>query len=244
MPEKTVKSKKQKIQDMTILAMFTAIILIMIFVPYFGFITIFGIPSVTLIHLPVLIGAAMLGRKAGVFLGFVFGVGSLIRGMTSVGLDYLFIFPWVSILPRVIFGLLIYDVCRLISRFFTWLSHRAKWLGWMKVRILALSVSFALLTIIHTLMVLPMLVTTFPIALGNASIAELVGSANMSFVGANASFQGLLFIIGLVFLSNGLIEALLAATIGAVVADRLIAFQHSNEIRHNPEGGETNAGID
>jgi len=222
------KSKKARIREITILAMFTSIILLMIFVPYFGFITIFGIPSVTLIHIPVLIGGAMLGRKAGGFLGLIFGIGSLIRAMTSTGLDYLFIFPWVSVLPRVIFGFIIYDVVRLFEKIF-------------QIRVVALVISFALLSAIHTLMVLPMLVSTFPIALGNAGIADVVGDL-MAFVEANASISGLMKIISLVFLSNGAIEAGLAATIGAVIADRLIAFKKNNENKEEVKGGESDAG--
>lgn len=229
--EKNVQksSTRKRIRELTILAMFTAIILLMIFVPYLGFITITGIPSFTLIHIPVLIGGAMLGRKAGAFLGLVFGVGSLIRALTSVGLDYLFIFPWVSVLPRVIFGFIIYDVVRLFQKVF-------------KLRLLSLAISFALLTALHTLMVLPMLVSTFPIAMGSAGIGDVVGDM-MWFVEANASIKGLLAIISGTFLSNGVIEAAIAATIGAVIADRLIKFNQSNEEKENPEGDKDHAGI-
>jgi uncharacterized membrane protein len=229
MDANVTKGKKARIREITILAMFTSIILLMIFVPYFGFITIFGIPSVTLIHIPVLIGGAMLGRKAGGFLGLIFGVGSLIRAMTSTGLDYLFIFPWVSVLPRVIFGFMIYDVVRLMEKI-------------VKIRILALAISFALLSVIHTLMVLPMLVSTFPIALGSAGISDVVGDL-MAFVEANASIKGLITIISSVFLTNGAIEAALAATVGAVIADRLIAFKKNNDNKEELKGGDADAGI-
>jgi len=228
---KSLKTQRERILEITTLAMFTGIIIAMIFVPYLGFITLFGIPSITLIHIPVLIGGAMLGRKAGVFLGLVFGIGSFLRALTSVGFDYLFIFPWVSILPRVVFGLLIFDVCRLFQK-------------WIKLRVAALSVAFLVLTVIHTLMVLPLLVATFPMALGNASIADIVGGDTMAFLADNTGFSGLMFFLKSVFLSNGAVEALLAATVGAVVADRLIAFKKSNDSNELKTGGEPHAGTD
>ena len=128
---------KSKVQQMTILAMFIAIIIVMGFVPNLGFITIAGV-SATLIHLPVLIGGVLLGRKSAILLGLTFGLASFARAFTSYGFDFLFVFPWVSILPRVIFGLLIYDFYRLVAKF-------------IKQRLVAMMVSFFLLTMIHSL---------------------------------------------------------------------------------------------
>jgi len=98
--------KKNEIQDLTLTAVFSAIILVMIFVPQVGFIT-FGVASLTLIHIPVLIGVFLLPKKYSVLLGLIFGVGSLIKAViapTGV-LDPLFVMPWISVLPRVLFAL-------------------------------------------------------------------------------------------------------------------------------------------
>ncbi len=208
METKRIKSNKEKTREMTILAMFIAIILLMTFVPYLGYIQIPGIPSFILIHIPVLIGGAMLGRKASIILGLTFGIGSMIKALYSPGLDYLFIFPWVSVLPRFIFGLLIYDVVRLFRKL-------------IPSRILALSVSFIILTVIHTLLVVPLLFTAFPLAFG-ANIADNVGSGALDWINANGSLSGLFITLGAIFTSNGIIEAVLAGTIGAIVADRII----------------------
>ncbi|MFH0992885.1 MAG: ECF transporter S component [bacterium] len=227
----TVLGNKAKIREMTLLAMFIAIILVMIFVPYMGFITIPPGLSVTLIHLPVLIGAVLLGRKGGIILGLTFGIGSFLRALTSVGLDYLFIFPWVSILPRFIFGFLIYDVYRLLHRL-------------VKVRLVALMIAFFTMTVIHTLIVLPMLVTTFPIALGNASLLSILGDATAT-AETFSSWSGLWLLIGIVMGSNGIIEAAIAGTIGAVIADRLIAFRDKNAGKNvGRESGEVDADTD
>jgi uncharacterized membrane protein len=98
--------KKNEIQNLTLTAVFSAIILVMIFVPQVGFIT-FGVASLTLIHIPVLIGVFLLPKKYSLLLGFIFGIGSLIKAAiapTGV-LDPLFVMPWISVLPRVLFAL-------------------------------------------------------------------------------------------------------------------------------------------
>jgi uncharacterized membrane protein len=211
----TFWSNKQKIREMTILAMFIAIIVVMGFVPNLGFITIAGV-SQTIIHIPVLIGGVLLGRKNAIILGLTFGLASFFRATTSVGFDFLFIFPWVSILPRFIFGLLIYDVYQLALKL-------------LKKRFVALVVAFFVLTLIHSLMVLPMLWSTFPLVVGNADWGSIVdqNAGTLDYLAANSSFAAGMRLIWSVLIANSVIEALLAASIGAVVADRLMAFRAS-----------------
>ncbi len=215
--ENTSNTNKNRLhtRSMTILAMFIAIILVMTFVPYLGYIQIPNFPSILLIHIPVLIGGAILGRNAGMILGLVFGIGSLLKALYSPGLDYLFIFPWVSVLPRFIFGLLIYDVTRFFRKI-------------INPRWLAISVSFVLLTIIHTLLVVPLLFSAFPLAFG-INIADTVGTANLDWITANNSLAGFFAVLGGIFTSNGIIEAVLAGSIGAVVADRIIVFREKTD---------------
>ena len=234
MNKKTFFGNKKKVREMTLLAMFIAIIIVMGFVPYLGYITILGTSSVTLIHIPVLIGAVIMGRKGGIILGLTFGVTSFLRALTSVGLDYIFIFPWVSILPRFLFGLIIYDVYRFFLKLF-------------KGRLLALVVSFGLLTIIHTIMVLPLMISAFPLALNLPSVSSVVNSGGegiLDFMRGTNSISAAMAIIISVLLSNGIIEAGLAAAVGAVVADRLIAILIKEEVVQDDEGVEDIASID
>lgn len=234
MNRKTVFGNKKKVREMTLLAMFIAIIIVMGFVPYLGYITILGTSSVTLIHIPVLIGAVLMGRKGGIILGLTFGLTSFLRALTSVGLDYIFIFPWVSILPRFLFGLIIYDVYRFFYKLF-------------KGRLLALVISFGLLTIIHTLMVLPLMISAFPLALNLPSVSSMVNSGGeglLDFMRNTNSISAIMTIIIGVLVSNGIIEAGIAASVGAVVADRLIAILKKEEVEHDDEGDEEIASID
>lgn len=209
------KSKKEQTKEMTLLAMFIAIILLMVFVPYLGFIQIGAFPSITLIHIPVLIGAVVLGRKGGVILGLTFGIGSMIRAFYSPGTDYLFIFPWVSVLPRFIFGLLAYDAYRLASHL-------------VKKRFVALSIAFAAMTLLHTLMVLPLFFSTFPIAFNNESIGSIIGEGGMDWMNQNATISGLLAVIGGTLATNGIIEIILAGSIGAIVTDRIMSVREND----------------
>ncbi|MDD4184587.1 MAG: ECF transporter S component [Candidatus Izemoplasmatales bacterium] len=197
--EKKVRSNKERTREMTILAMFIAIIAVLGLVPNgmggaIGFIKITSNMEATIIHIPVLIGAALLGRKIGIYLGLAFGVVSLIAAF--IYSSPLFYYPWVSVLPRIIFGLLIYDVVKFFMRV-------------IKSRYLALAVSFFLLTVIHTLLVLPMLWTSFAMVFGFDSLGEAfipyLTALNASGVPITAP-----------------VEAVLAAVVGATIVIRLI----------------------
>ncbi len=201
--EKNVKSVKERTREMTILAMFIAIIAVLGLVPNglggsLGFIKITANLEATIIHIPVLIGAALLGRKVGIYLGLAFGVVSLIGAF--IYSSPFFVYPWVSVLPRIIFGLVIYDVVQFFQKL-------------IKPRFLALGISFFLLSLIHTLLVLPMLWTSFAMvleydSLGQAFIPYLV-ALNASGVPITAP-----------------IEALAAGLVGATVVLRLYPVYH------------------
>ena len=70
-------TRSASIRSMVLLAMFTAIIILMAFTPI-GYIDL-PIIKATLIHVPVIVGAVLMGPKKGAFLGFVFGLTSLIK---------------------------------------------------------------------------------------------------------------------------------------------------------------------
>lgn len=100
--------KKNKTYEMVITAIFSAIILLMSLVPQIGYITLMPGVSVTLVHIPVLVGIFLLGLKGGLILGFFFGLGSLLAALiyARTPFDLAFIYPWISILPRMLFALI------------------------------------------------------------------------------------------------------------------------------------------
>lgn len=96
---------KNSVYQMTEDAAIISIIIVMGFVPQFGYIMIVPGLSLTLIHIPVLIGAYRGDWKRGLLYGLVFGVTSWIQAIqNAAGLNAFFVYPWISVLPRVLFG--------------------------------------------------------------------------------------------------------------------------------------------
>lgn len=99
--------RNKTIRQMTLDALFIAIIGLMVVFPQVGMITIGPFASLTLIPIPVLIGARLLNWQRGLVYGLAFGIGSWILALTRAvtPTDILFQNPLTSILPRAIFGL-------------------------------------------------------------------------------------------------------------------------------------------
>ena len=72
------KKPDKKVLGLVQAALFAALIIIMAFTPFLGYIPL-GFTRATIIHIPVIIGALTLGPKKGALLGFVFGLTSLIN---------------------------------------------------------------------------------------------------------------------------------------------------------------------
>lgn len=108
----------KKTKEMAFSAMIMAIILLMALVPQLGYIKI-NLVDVTIIHVPVLIGAMTFkNRNLALVAGTTFGISSwlvaMFRPMTPV--DLLFQNPLVSIIPRILFALLAYFLYKYLSK--------------------------------------------------------------------------------------------------------------------------------
>ena len=100
-------------QELILVSLFGAIILGLALIPNVGLITLFGAVSITIIHIPVLIGAMTLKKVSSVvILGTLFGFGSLFaaltRGVTPV--DLAFVNPLISVVPRILFAVSAYYI--------------------------------------------------------------------------------------------------------------------------------------
>ena len=105
------------------LALFSAIIIVMSFVPFLGYIPL-GFMNATIIHIPVIIGSVILGYKKGAFLGFLFGLSSLIGNTTRPNLTSFVFTPFYAVgdssgnflsliicfVPRILVGIVPYFV--------------------------------------------------------------------------------------------------------------------------------------
>ena len=71
------QKRNEKVRRIVGLGLFTAIVIVLQFV---GSSIRFGMFSISLVLVPIVVGAAMYGRLAGVWLGFVFGMTVLLSG--------------------------------------------------------------------------------------------------------------------------------------------------------------------
>ncbi len=103
---KTVK--KLDVRKMTIIAMLSAISIIMSLTPI-GYIPINPVMNLTIMHIPVIIGAIVEGPLAGMIIGFVFGATSLLKALTAPTVtNFISLNPLVSILPRMLIAIVSY----------------------------------------------------------------------------------------------------------------------------------------
>lgn len=168
--------RNKRTLEITTISIFAALIVVMATVPMLGFIQL-GVVSLTIIHIPVLIGGIFGGKKVSISLGLVFGLSSFAIAWIrpSAPTDFLFQNPIISVLPRVLFGWAIYEVYELFTKY-------------IKKEYLAISLSMIVSTILHTIFVI---VPLFIIGGG----ATVFGSALLPFfyavMTANGIFEAL-----------------------------------------------------
>jgi len=80
---------------------------IALFLTPFGYIPWLAGASLTVMHVPAILGAVLEGPVVGMVVGAIFGVTSLVKAATAPQgpIDVFFVNPVVSVLPRVLVGL-------------------------------------------------------------------------------------------------------------------------------------------
>ena len=114
----TNKKPVRRTLYMTQLAMLSALIVILTFTPI-GFIPV-GPVWATIIHIPVIIGAIIMGPLAGAILGLVFGLCSLFKAIQVGDIITVSIFvynPQITIIPRILIGVFAGYTYRLLPMF-------------------------------------------------------------------------------------------------------------------------------
>jgi len=114
-------NNRKKITHMVLLALFTALIILLGFTPL-GLIPL-GFINVTILCVPVIIGTLLLGLKDGLFLGLMFGLVSVISAFTKpsalvstlMGASPVLMIV-MSIIPRLLVPVVSYGVYRLLKR--------------------------------------------------------------------------------------------------------------------------------
>jgi uncharacterized membrane protein len=193
--------------------MFAAIIFVMTFSPL-GFIPL-GVMNATVIHVPVIIGAIVMGPRVGGFLGFLFGLASLLRASTSPTVTSFVFSPliplpgtdsgslWALLVcfgPRILVGLTPYYTDKFFSKL---VGTGAKW------RFVSTFLAGIIGSMTNTILVMGLIFLIFSNAYASAtgSAAELV----------------LGMILSVVFV-HGIPEALVAGVFTSAVCKALDSF--------------------
>ncbi|KRM71622.1 ECF transporter S component [Lacticaseibacillus brantae] len=184
---------------LAIRAILTALIMLQAMIPFLGFIPL-GITSLTIIHITVIVAAIILGPVDGMFIGLVWGIGTIVRAFTSPStpLDTLvFTNPIVSVVPRVLVGLV-------AGALFGW---------WYKKRgnLYVASVIAAIAgSLTNTVLVLFFMGTLYtnPVASAYGVSASGLMKVLLTIVGTN----GISEMIGAAILTPILVKAIIAAT--------------------------------
>ena len=133
--------RNKEIRDLVfgaILMAFTILLSLLYFFQVTGF------AAITVAHIPVLVGGVLLGKKYGAFLGTVFGLTAMIFAFFTMGPNAPFTNPLLSVVPRILFGFV---------TFFVYQAFNEK----VKNRPIAIALTMAVSTLIHSLMVIPTL---------------------------------------------------------------------------------------
>lgn len=204
-----------KTKQLTLTAIFLAIIILFSFTPL-GFINL-GFIKATLVHVPVIIGAIVLGPRIGAFLGLAFGLLSMtINTITPSLLSFAFspFIPvlgtnetslWaiaISLIPRILTGVVPYYV-------YKWLKK-----GNLKPNV-SLFISGVAGSLVNTILVMNMIFFLFQDAYATAK--------NMA-VGAGL-YKAVLSVIFI----NGVPEAIVAGVATSAVAFVLLKIVDKNQ---------------
>ena len=198
-----MSNAKDKTKELTRLAIILAIQLILAFTPFIGYIPL-GFTRATIVHIPVIIGALILGPRCGAFLGFVFGLTSLYTNTVNPTITSFVFTPfytldgatmgnWLSLVicfvPRILVGIVPYYVCKVLKN--TKINDKINY-----------AIAGLCGSLTNTLLVMNMIYLFF---------GESYGAAK------NIASDALYSVIGSVILINGVPEAIVAAFLTMVV---------------------------
>lgn len=193
---KMAKQKvNQKIVHMTEIAVLTAIIILMAFTPI-GYIKTAGI-EITLITIPVIVGAIVLGPATGAFLGAIFGVTSFLQavlGLSPFGVMLMEINPF--------FCFLVCIPTRILMGLCTGFIFRA----FKNKGVVAYSVSGLSGALLNTLFFMSTLIALYWRTDFIQGLAEKIGASNV--------FMFVILFVGI----NGLIEAICCFVVASGIA--------------------------
>ena len=197
--------RNKQIKDIVFFSILAALIVILV-VTGAGFIYIGTFAYITILHIPVLIGSHVLGKKYGILLGFIFGLTSMIQAFMTLGINAPFTNPILSVLPRMLFGFIVCPLYNII-------------VSKVKNKNISCGITFALSTFFHTILVVFLLF--------------VVGKTGFFFYSGSHPYivdTGVLVFMSACFTLNSLIEVLLAVLLACPIARALDVVIHKDDV--------------
>lgn len=205
-----MNNNSEKTLGLVELALFSAIILTMAFVPYLGYIPL-GFMNATIIHIPVILGALFLGPKKGAILGGIFGLTSLLNNTLNPNVTSFVFSPFYTVggihggvkslvicfVPRILIGIVSYYVYRFMIK----LMKKKK-----ASRTIAFATAGVVGSLTNTLLVMNGIYFLF-----GTSYSDAKGIAS------DALYGLILTIIGTQGVPEAIVAGILVATIGEVL---------------------------
>ncbi|MBQ8833479.1 MAG: ECF transporter S component [Oscillospiraceae bacterium] len=199
---------KLDVRRMTELALLMAVVLVMAYTPLGYLRTPWGLP-ITLIPVPVVVGAIVMGPKAGAFLGLVFGLTSFFKTFGDSGMGPLMLeanpvgYFILCVGPRVLVGLLPGMLYKGLKRF-------------GKYRTLSQAVCCFLTPLLNT-------------SLYMSTLWLLFSDTWLAYNAVEGSGFSLLILMLSGVAVNGIVEAVACLVLGTAVCKALIRVLHRNE---------------
>lgn len=216
--KKTSESFKGRMHILSIVAVLSAIEIVLAVTPL-GYIPL-GVTRATTIHIPVIVGAILLGPKAGAFLGGIFGLTSFISNTINPTIASFVFTPFypmpgetngslwsilICFLPRILIGVFSAYFFRLVSR----VSGRfQKTDGAGNTSIVSLSLTGIFGSLTNTVLVM-------------TGIYVFFGSSYSSVKGIDPA-KLLSYILGTVIGVNGVLEAVIAGVLVSALTRPLL----------------------
>lgn len=193
------------------LSLFIAIITLMAFIPFLGYIPL-GFARATIIHVPVILGSIILGPKKGAILGFVFGLTSFLVATFTPDITAFAFTPFYSIgnihgnffsliicfVPRILVGIIPYFVYNFLCKVIQKENYK---------QTLALCISGIIGSLTNTLLVMNLIFLFFK-----------DNFAQINNVSADTVYLVILSIIAI----NGIPEAIIASILTLVIGKVLL----------------------
>lgn len=209
--------KKKQTLELVQVALFAALIIIMAFTPFIGYIPL-GFTRATIIHIPVILGSILLGPKRGAMLGGIFGLTSFINNTMNPTITSFVFTPFYSFgdvsggigsiiicfVPRILVGVIPYFVYKFFCKLFK-----------QKAMPVSLGIAGVCGSMTNTLLVMNLIFVFFKDAYAEANqvATEAVYSFILSIIGINGIPEAIIAAVIISFVGNVLMKSKIAQSV-------------------------------